>query len=86
MARNFKKLYGVIFRYYTIFNLCMCFSHMHEVFRIVSSSIKGFFFSLPLQSDADYWLLSDADVSITDMWRTERILLLDILASITSYL
>ena len=27
-----------------------------------------------LQSDADYWLLSDADVSITDMWRTERIL------------
>ncbi|XP_058729689.1 transcription factor E2FB [Vicia villosa] len=22
-------------------------------------------------SDADYWLLSDADVSITDMWRTE---------------
>lgn len=30
-----------------------------------------FFF---FQSDADYWLLSDADVSITDMWRTERIL------------
>lgn len=27
-----------------------------------------------LQSDADYWLLSDADVSITDMWRTECIL------------
>lgn len=27
-----------------------------------------------MQSDADYWLLSDADVSITDMWRTERIL------------
>ncbi|KAL1345621.1 hypothetical protein HN51_019355 [Arachis hypogaea] len=23
------------------------------------------------ESDADYWLLSDADVSITDMWRTE---------------
>lgn len=27
----------------------------------------------PLQSDADYWLLSEADVSITDMW-TECIL------------
>ncbi|KAL3530336.1 hypothetical protein ACH5RR_009658 [Cinchona calisaya] len=24
-----------------------------------------------VDSDADYWLLSDADVSITDMWRTE---------------
>ncbi|XP_024969316.1 transcription factor E2FB isoform X1 [Cynara cardunculus var. scolymus] len=24
-----------------------------------------------IDSDADYWLLSDADVSITDMWRTE---------------
>ncbi|EEF32209.1 E2F4,5, putative [Ricinus communis] len=23
------------------------------------------------QNDADYWLLSDADVSITDMWRTD---------------
>lgn len=29
---------------------------------------------LPMQSDADYWLLSDAGVSITDIWRTERIL------------
>lgn len=29
------------------------------------------FFSL--QNDADYWLLSDADVSITDMWRTDCI-------------
>ncbi|KZV30553.1 hypothetical protein F511_05703 [Dorcoceras hygrometricum] len=27
-----------------------------------------------IDSIADYWLLSDADVSITDMWRTERIL------------
>ncbi|XP_020964368.1 transcription factor E2FB isoform X3 [Arachis ipaensis] len=25
------------------------------------------------ESDADYWLLSDADVSITDMWRTEHL-------------
>ncbi|VVA33878.1 PREDICTED: mRNAion factor [Prunus dulcis] len=24
-----------------------------------------------VDSDADYWLLSDADISITDMWRTE---------------
>ncbi|KAI3746585.1 hypothetical protein L6452_09020 [Arctium lappa] len=24
-----------------------------------------------IDSDSDYWLLSDADVSITDMWRTE---------------
>lgn len=30
---------------------------------------------LALQSDADYWLLSDGDVSITDMWRTDCILL-----------
>lgn len=28
-----------------------------------------------IQNDADYWLLSDADVSITDMWRTDCILL-----------
>lgn len=27
-----------------------------------------------LQNDADYWLLSDAEVSITDMWRTDCIL------------
>ncbi|XVF05097.1 hypothetical protein REPUB_Repub05bG0142000 [Reevesia pubescens] len=27
-----------------------------------------------VDSDADYWLLSDPSVSITDMWRTERIL------------
>ncbi|KAL2932655.1 Transcription factor E2FB [Bienertia sinuspersici] len=27
-----------------------------------------------VDSDADYWLLSDADVSITDMWRTDCIL------------
>lgn len=44
-------------------------------------SIKTILF--PLQSNADYWLLSDADVSITDMWRTERILSVDILVSIT---
>ncbi|XP_040993243.1 transcription factor E2FB isoform X1 [Juglans microcarpa x Juglans regia] len=25
-----------------------------------------------VDSDADYWLLSDADVSITDIWRTEQ--------------
>lgn len=31
-------------------------------------------FLFPMQSDTDYWLLSDGDVSITDMWRTERIL------------
>ncbi|BAT96575.1 hypothetical protein VIGAN_08353700 [Vigna angularis var. angularis] len=27
-----------------------------------------------VDNDADYWLLSDADVSITDMWRTDCIL------------
>jgi len=27
-----------------------------------------------VDTDADYWLLTDADVSITDMWRTARIL------------
>lgn len=26
---------------------------------------------VPSDNDADYWLLSDADVSITDMWGTE---------------
>ncbi|CAI9105715.1 OLC1v1004708C1 [Oldenlandia corymbosa var. corymbosa] len=26
-----------------------------------------------VDNDADYWLLSDADVSITDMWRTEGV-------------
>lgn len=36
-------------------------------------------FSFSVQSDADYWLLTDADVSITDMWRTERILVFMIL-------
>lgn len=29
---------------------------------------------LCLQNDADYWLLSGVDVSITDMWRTDCIL------------
>lgn len=53
---------------------------MHEVIRtIFSSNGKAKFLDLInhiflLQSDADYWLLSDADVSITDMWRTERML------------
>lgn len=27
-----------------------------------------------LQADADYWLLSDVGVGITDMWRSDRIL------------
>ncbi|XP_059300314.1 transcription factor E2FB-like [Lycium ferocissimum] len=27
-----------------------------------------------VDNEADYWLLSDADVSITDMWRTESVL------------
>lgn len=30
-----------------------------------------------LQTDADYWLLSDAGVSITDMWETDGILKLN---------
>ncbi|CAA2978270.1 transcription factor E2FB-like [Olea europaea subsp. europaea] len=29
-----------------------------------------------VDNDPDYWLLSDADISITDMWRTDRILIL----------
>mgnify|MGYP001797052000 CR=1 FL=1 len=33
-----------------------------------------------VQSDADYWLLSDADFSITDMWRTDGILSFSLLA------
>ena len=28
-----------------------------------------------MQNNEDYWLLSDADVSITDMWKTDSILL-----------
>ncbi|GAV66378.1 E2F_TDP domain-containing protein [Cephalotus follicularis] len=35
---------------------------MSGIMKIVPSDVD---------SDADYWLLSDADVSITDMWRTE---------------
>lgn len=31
------------------------------------------FVCLLLQNDADYWLLSDAEVSITDMWKTDGI-------------
>lgn len=27
------------------------------------------------QTDTDYWLLSDAGVGISDMWRSDRILL-----------
>jgi transcription factor E2F3 len=27
-----------------------------------------------LQTDADYWLLTEGDVSITDIWKTARIL------------
>ncbi|KAJ1384548.1 Winged helix-like DNA-binding domain superfamily, partial [Sesbania bispinosa] len=36
-------------------------------------SVSGIMKIVPsdFDSDADYWLLSDADVSITDMWRTE---------------
>ncbi|KAF3439456.1 hypothetical protein FNV43_RR17734 [Rhamnella rubrinervis] len=35
---------------------------MSGIMKIVPSNVD---------SDADYWLLSDADVSITDMWRTD---------------
>jgi hypothetical protein len=31
-------------------------------------------FLLLLQDDSDYWLLSDAGISITDMWKTDCIL------------
>lgn len=36
-------------------------------------SVSGMMKIVPsdVDSDADYWLLTDADVSITDMWRTE---------------
>ncbi|KAK6152253.1 hypothetical protein DH2020_014888 [Rehmannia glutinosa] len=37
--------------------------------KITPSNIDVSLISLP--SDADYWLLSDADVSITDMWKTD---------------
>ena len=40
-----------------------------------------------VQSDADYWLLTDAaDVSITDMWRTERILIFVMLPLLYNFL
>lgn len=44
-------------------------------------SVSGMMKIVPsdVDSDADYWLLTDADVSITDMWRTERILVFMIL-------
>ncbi|KAK4366403.1 hypothetical protein RND71_014283 [Anisodus tanguticus] len=34
-----------------------------------------------VDNEADYWLLSDADVSITDMWMTECILLNSVFCS-----
>ncbi|GMN61161.1 hypothetical protein TIFTF001_030258 [Ficus carica] len=39
-------------------------------------SVSGMMKIVPsdVDSDADYWLLTDADVSITDMWRTEQLL------------
>lgn len=33
-----------------------------------------FIFGILLQTDTDYWLLSDAGVGISDMWRSDRIL------------
>ncbi|KAM3374295.1 transcription factor E2FB isoform X1 [Capsicum galapagoense] len=37
--------------------------------------VSGFMKIVPdVDNEADYWLLSDADVSITDMWRTESAL------------
>ncbi|KAL3581034.1 hypothetical protein D5086_018869 [Populus alba] len=49
--------------------MCSELSTSHDfvsgIMKIVPSDVN---------SDADYWLLSDADVSITDMWRNERIL------------
>lgn len=76
---------NVIFRNYTRNSPCV-FQYMHEVFSIVSnySSESKFLVAQPnflspfLQSDTDYWLSSNADVSITDMWKTERILSLNI--------
>jgi hypothetical protein len=38
------------------------------------------FVCLLLQNDADYWLLSDAEVSITDMWKTDGIRLLALIS------
>jgi transcription factor E2F3 len=42
-----------------------------------SQDIGGMMKIVPseLDTDADYWLLSDTGVSITDMWKTARILL-----------
>ncbi|KAE9616772.1 hypothetical protein Lal_00034803 [Lupinus albus] len=42
-------------------------------FTIAQDFVSGIMKIVPsdVDSDADYWLLSDADVSITDMWRTE---------------
>ncbi|XP_021887509.1 transcription factor E2FB [Carica papaya] len=49
---------------------------MHQTFSDVNSSqdfVSGIMKIVPseIDSDSDYWLLSDAGVSITDMWRTE---------------
>jgi hypothetical protein len=41
----------------------------------LSNSRSYFLF---LQSDADYWLLTDDDVSITDLWRRARILFFNV--------
>jgi len=53
-----SKLWGIIFQ--------NC-AHIYDCIFCMN------FCNVSLQSEADYWLLSDADVSITDMWRTERI-------------
>jgi hypothetical protein len=52
-----------------------CFSSTEVCFVLLMEGTMSInIFCFTFQSDADYWLLSDADVSITDMWRTERIL------------
>lgn len=73
---NFQKFISVFFSsqflIYKRYDILLLFCN------IKSSNLS---LSLLLQNDADYWLLSDADVSITDMWKTDCILHLNFCSS-----
>lgn len=63
----------------SLINICFSSTEVCFVLLMKGTTMSTNVFCFTFQSDADYWLLSDADVSITDMWRTERILTAKIL-------
>lgn len=56
-------------------DVSICLDKVYVVSWLRQTSKQLIPFSLLRQSEADYWLLSDAEVSITDMWRMDCILL-----------